>query len=72
MPLWDLTVLRTQKHRVDWSRTAVTCVGQKEMSLTTTTAGLVTVLPLAILQNHVLSLTHCSPVHSVIGCLLLT
>ena len=70
-PVWDLTLLRTQKRRADWSRTAGTGRSQREMSLTTT-AGVAIVLLLAALQVHVLMTPHRSPVHSVMGCLLLT
>ena len=41
------------------------------MSLTTTAGGAM-VLLLAALQVHVLMTPHRSPVHSVMGCLLLT
>ena len=56
---------------VDWSRTAVTGMSQREMLLITT-AGVVIVLPLAALQIHVFMIPHRSPVHNVMGCLLLT
>lgn len=61
MLLWGLTVLRTQQHPGDWSRTAVMWVGQREMSLTTTTAGVVIVIPLAALGIRVLILPHRLP-----------
>lgn len=71
MLLQDLTVLRTQKHHVVWSRLAVMWFGGREMSATTT-AGVVIAISLAVLWIHVLILPHLFHMHNVIGCLLPT